>query len=256
MLHAYFDGSGQSNDPDTRVLILGCVAGIGDACETLRDRWKLLLKRRAASLIHMKEATQLRGAFEGCTRADVEPLLQGAIGLLTEATHGQSPLVAFACAVNMDAYRAIADQEQGLASPEMLCSFHTLNDVYEWYRANYQGKISRGDVELTFDQGELFRGYLESVRSHGEFRKHHRRWQYVQPIKTADAREEPLLQAADMLAWSSRRILASGVSDWQGGLAHDLYKTAKIATRVFAGNELRRAARSLAGQNKRYRRGN
>lgn len=260
MFDAFFDGSETTTAGDETWLVLGAVSGRRDTCERVRDHWQNLLERFGVASLHMREAG---GLTESIGRERFDALVQGAIGVLTQATFDrpQRRLLATFHALRMDHFREIVRWDSTVRTlPQELLALHSLNDVYQWHRAfgrwENVGAASglAPAIRLVFDRGEGFRGHLVSDWSNKLHRRHHRRWELIEAIDEASARDELMLQAADLLAWSARRRLAMGPADWRDRLARDVFETPKIPIkRIFQGEELRVATRALSGQGDRYR---
>lgn len=261
MLDAFFDGSGSSATSTDSWLVLAAVSGAEEACEIVRTHWKSLLDRFCVPSLHMREAVA-KSSVEGGGREQCEALVQGAIGILTETTfaHPNRRLLATFHAVNLDDFWDLKRVDPGVTTePEELLALYSLTDLFELHievnriaRTGEELSPSPG-IKLTFDRGEGFQGHLVSDWRNRKHRRHHRRWKLIEAIDEADSAEEPMLQAADLLAWSARRSLAGDNCDWPGDLAHDAVGRPKISWRVFRADGLRTAARALSGQAERYR---
>ena len=62
-------------------------------------------------------------------------------------------------------------------------------------------------IDIFYDRGEQFLRHIDHLWRGGTTSKHPF-WQLVNTVAPAKMRETPPLQAADMIAWSSNRLLA------------------------------------------------
>ncbi len=257
MLTAFFDGSGDGTDENCRSLVLGCMAGLNNVWSGFELEWQnvLLRDQGRAEFLHMKEAMQRSGEFAGWTEEQVCALIQGFIGLLQEVTVGSpKEMQGFAVVLDLDDYRALKSEEPALPGPELICAFCCLNNVYVWYEKVLGDRlITPQSMRLIFDRNERFHDPLYKAMESRRLRHLQPRWWFVAPVeKIEDMRVSPGLQAADLLAWSFRRLRNPSDEGWRERVARDVVKCVRSESVLLQGAQLRSAARVLTEQTERY----
>lgn len=111
----------------------------------------------------------------------------------------------FWCTVDLEAYRSLKSEGLNLADPlDILIDLP--RNVLNWFFAQWPGLIH--SAHFCFDQGEPFKDPFEqrwqkeksfSLNGTDYF------WSLLKTITTADMRDRPGLQAADLLAWAVNR---------------------------------------------------
>jgi hypothetical protein len=121
----------------------------------------------------------------------------------------------FACTVDLVAYRKLKAEGYVLEDPIEICNSHCPYTVLAWYASEYPGLIH--SAHYCFDQGERFKESFEKkwieekerMISPGAMDMF---WSLIKNVTTADMRQKPGLQAADLLAWGTNRKLSGGES--------------------------------------------
>jgi len=209
---SFFDGSGgEKNMP--RLTLAGMAAD--DSMWAEFDRgWNDILQSNdpPATYMHMREAMPLQGEFagsKGWTNRKIYTLAYKLLKFMSEMD--KTKFRQFMCTIDMDAYRKLELEGIRMDSAVEICS-KCPETVLAWYVTKYPGIIQ--NLHFFFDQGEPFKEVFEKtwvanknnvLGSHGAdiF------WGLLKTVTSADMRDYPALQAADMLAWSVNRDLTS-----------------------------------------------
>lgn len=199
VLWAYFDESGKLADSD-----FICLCGYlwDDASNQFADEWRHELHRLGIPFLHTTALFARREPYERLGWTDDRR--DDALGLLAQAINRHA-LVGIGCAVDAKHYRTMSPQQRNLMGgrhPEDFI-FHRLlkiiNDIFEEWG-------QRQPVSLIFDWEERFApkclSALVTLRKHKTTAR-----QNIASIGFADDVIFPPLQAADMLAFATRRHL-------------------------------------------------
>lgn len=209
---SYFDCSGGIKN--TPYLTLAGMAADDSMWAEFNRGWNDILKSNnpPAAYMHMREALTLGGEFDqkkGWTNQNIYTLAYKLLKFMSEMD--KTKFRQFMCAIDMNAYRRLESEGIWMHSPIEICN-KCPETVLSWYVTKYPGIIQH--LHFFFDQGEPFKEVFEklwisnknnTLGSHGAdiF------WSLLKTISSADMRDHPALQAADMLAWSVNRDLTS-----------------------------------------------
>ncbi len=157
----------------------------------------------------MREANALEREFlprNGWNRKKVESLITDLLMYLQ--TVDKKKLCMFACTVN------VADRDklkyEGHQIPEVveICNEWCSKMALNWYVAEYPGLVT--EMHYFFDQGEPFKEHFEKLWKRERARTlepspDYLFWSLIKTVTTADMRDKPGLQAADLFAWATNR---------------------------------------------------
>lgn len=212
-LEAYFDGS---NSTKPALLTLAGFAAEDSTWIEFDKQWKAILsdsaKRPVAKYIHMREANALECEFaprNGWNQKKVSALILDL--LLYLKTIDKERFRMCACTVDLLAREKL--KCEGLPIPEAvdICNDGCPKTFLFWYAAKYPGLIS--GTHYFFDKGEPFRDAFEKTWVHEKSRNLELNslfmyWSLIKTVTTADMKDKPGLQAADLLAWATNRYNA------------------------------------------------
>jgi len=209
---SYFDCSGGVKN--TPYLTLAGMAADDSMWSEFNRGWNDILRSSnpPAAYMHMTEALTLRGEFDqkkGWSNQSIYKLAYKLLKFMSEMD--KTKFRQFMCAIDMHAYRKLESEGIQMHGPIEICN-KCPETVLSWYVTKYPGVIQH--LHFFFDQGEPFKEGFEQLwtsnknnvlGSHGAdiF------WSLLKTISSADMRDHPALQAADMLAWSVNRGLTS-----------------------------------------------
>lgn len=118
----------------------------------------------------------------------------------------------FACSIDLRAHRKLCAEGFSVPDPVEVCNGHCPESVLVWFVTQYPGVV--GDAHYFFDHGEPFKMQFEEQWTKEKQnildlspRCHY--WQLIKTVTVADMRDKPALQAADLLAWASNRVLTA-----------------------------------------------
>ncbi len=212
-LKAYYDGSGKSHpNSKDRFLSLGGYAGTWPAWEALERRWAEVLSRWPCEYMHMHDAFHLNDHFaekRGWTHEMVEQLQRELSNecLSPIANEFRGQFVGTCCTVSLDEFGAAVAARPGLPDrykvPEAICVWDAVRDAFRLL-VPPEGGIPERDarVELHFDYGESFQHPFKKVWEKTKD-KDYPIFRNIVSIGSADAKQVPGLQAADMAAWTA-----------------------------------------------------
>lgn len=218
-LKAYFDGShfpGGGWETSTYITLAGYSAD-EEIWKAFDDKWNSVLadnsKRPAAKYLHMKEAILLDKEFSakrGWNYDKVFSLINELLRYLSIID--KKRFHQFACTVKMDAYRKMVSEGMSLDTPIEIINTCCPELALSWYFLHHPDKIIHS-AHFFFDQGEPFE---EVFRNRWTTEKNKivtlavlaDIWQILKSVTSADSKERPALQAADLFAWSINRDLA------------------------------------------------
>lgn len=199
MIKAYFDGS-RYDGPGIKLLSLGGVVASESVWSDFNQKWCIELKKYGLTSFHMTDAMARRGNFHGWERENIDNLLR----TLTNIVFGffERHLRVKSCTINLDDHQKAKALVPRLKEPEAICvDFCCGTPVPPEEDAPPNQLYS--DIVYYFDQNERFLKFIDRA-----WRRRRRRrrggWpQQVQRITKASTGEEPGLQAADLIAWST-----------------------------------------------------
>lgn len=181
-------------------------------------------QRPRAEFLHMKEAAHLSGSFSWKHGWNLKKVYSLVMDLLMYVqTVDKKRLRQFACSIDLNAYRKLLGQGFQIPDPIEICNGHCPEGVLVWYLGEHPGIISA--AHYFFDQSEPFKDPFEqrwknekaktlSLRPTAHY------WEIVKTVTTADMKDKPALQSADLLAWASNRVLNAQKDSFGVALEH------------------------------------
>lgn len=221
-LKAYFDGSGYSKDPNSGHLTLAGYIGIDDAWSEFNVAWRNMLARHGCAYMHMIEAKHLDKEFaiqKGWTEAKVSAVIEDLISscFAEIGWHKyRDKFCGVSCTIDLTDYRRVCAEFPGFEkrkSPESICVDCVVTVALSMLPADDSSETGKmGHVELIFDRNEAF---LHKINQPWlEHKKRSEILRHIASICTADMRNVPGLQAADVLAWYANYSHREGDSFW------------------------------------------
>jgi len=213
VLRAYYDGSGKADDPGCPFMTLGGWIGADDAIADFERRWKLVLKQYGHDYVHMREAFHSKGSFAGRKREEFRAFTNALFNDCVSKIEWEyrDRFVGTCCTVNLADYRRAAEGFPELTKrkkAEALCVDYVVHTALRLLPEDLSAPYGKtGVVRLRFDRTEPFRHTIQRAwdrwRTQGVF-------PFIASIDTGNAREDILLQAADVLAWATSRAYREG----------------------------------------------
>lgn len=199
MIKAYFDGS-RYDGPGIKLLSLGGVVASESVWSDFNQKWRTELQKYGLTIFHMKDAMGRRGEFYGWERQNIENLLK----TLTNILFGffERHLLVKSCTINLDDHQKAKALIPNLKEPEAICVDFCCGTPVS-LEEDVPPHRPYSDIVYCFDQNERFLRFIDRA---WRLRRKRRRggWpQQVQKILQASTVEEPGLQAADLIAWST-----------------------------------------------------
>jgi hypothetical protein len=199
VIRAFFDDSGKESDPSNRVV---CIAGYLAAGETpwniLGDRWRQILLTHGISWLHMKDFMPDKDEYAALKWdwPKKKAVLEDFIGAIRAAG-----LIGFGVGIDVDAWRKIPKEitrKEGDA--QQFCFARIMRMIVERMKVS----APRDFVSVHFDCDRnftpaRFQRFI-GIRDRDPDAK-----LYLQSFTIADPRVYIPLQAADLLAWESRK---------------------------------------------------
>src|SRR5260221_4345642 len=242
-LASYFDSSGDAAD---QFMTLAGVAADDSAWSSIENHWREILRNRIpqAEYMHMWEAHARRKGFDtakGWTETLVVMLIWDLIRDCLQ-TLDKKRFRLFSCTVDMNAYRKLKALTYKLDHPIDICNRYCSGIVLAWYVLKYPDVIH--SAHYFFDQGERFKGKFENEWRNENARarklKHFTWRSVIKTITTADMKETPALQIADMFAWATNRENTTKDGEKWHHLAHIMRQVIPSSTKVWREEDLRR----------------
>jgi hypothetical protein len=117
----------------------------------------------------------------------------------------------FGCTVDLVAYRKLTAEGFSFNDPIDICNEFSPFSVLAWYHADYPGLIH--SAHYFFDVDEPFKapfeeGWKSEKANFLDPTALREVWSLIKTVTTADMRDKPALQCADLLAWSTNRTLS------------------------------------------------
>ncbi len=214
-LEAYFDGAARDGNwsEEGSLVTLAGFAAEDDVWVGFDTAWNAILKddsrRPAAPYLHMREAVHRKGPFQkrhGWNLKKVGYLVTDLLQYMQ--TVDKQRFHQFGCTIDLRAYRAY--KQAGF--PVMQNHFEMCNQfcpftVLAWHITT-PGLMK--SMHFFFDKDEAFKEHFER-RWKAEKANNLRLngmdyfWSMIRCVCTADMRDKPALQAADLLAWGTNR---------------------------------------------------
>lgn len=176
--------------------------------------WKDILSSHnpPAPYMHMKDAIPLNEPFtrsNGWDNRKVYHLIHKLIKFMSGMD--KNKFRQFVCTIDMDAYRKLEASGIRMDTPLDICN-GCPEVILKWYIKDYPGIIEH--LHFFFDQTEPFEDNFRKLwkaQKQNSFYPHGNDifWGLIKTVTSADMRDRPALQAADMLAWSVNRDLTS-----------------------------------------------
>lgn len=217
-LEGYFDGSnsGAGWTKSSAVTLAGFAADDSIWYEFDKE-WRKILndsgRRPAAPYLHMRYATKGKSPFtykDGWNLKKVGFLITDLLMYLQ--TIDKSRFRQFACTVDLVAHRKLVAEGYSLPNPIRICNDHCATTALAWYGTNYPGLIH--SAHYFFDKDEPFEPVFKARWSEKKdatvvvsFVDYF--WSLIKTVTTADMKDKPALQAADLLAWATNRSLST-----------------------------------------------
>ena len=213
-LESYLDASG--NIKNVPYLTLAGMAADDLLWADFNRQWGNMLNSHPLrpNYMHMREAEKLEGEFrqdKGWTNKKVNQLVGD---LLIYLSHlDKKKFRQFFCVIDMDAHRKLEQEGIPLDDPIDICNKGCPEIILGWYILDYP-KLIIDSAHFFFDQTEPFE---EPFKQKWIAEKERRVnvaagdvfWSIIKTVTSADMRQHPPLQAADMLAWAVNRDLTS-----------------------------------------------
>ena len=204
---AYFDASGDADDPACRVLSVAGWIAPETKWRRLEHAWKRVCDREGVSGLHMKDFAHSRREFEGW-KCD-EPRRQRFLGDLAKIIHHHTNRE-FSHTMFLDGYRAVNEQyelREHVGSPYAIGVWLSILAVQDWMKKTHPSD----DVLFAFEKGDGDEGLItRQLKSDGIdlgvdpiFLKKH--WS----DDDGQIRTVPALECADFLAYEH----AKGMTD-------------------------------------------
>jgi hypothetical protein len=160
----------------------------------------------------MREATKRHGAFShklGWNFKKVEALITDL--LMFMQTLDKERFHQFGCTIDLEAYKRLSSLGLSFNDPITICNDFCPFAVLAWYHGYYPGIIH--SAHFFFDTDEPFKAPFEDRwrQETGNFLDPtalREVWGVIKTVATANMRDKPALQAADLLAWASNRVHA------------------------------------------------
>jgi len=207
-MKAYFDGSG---DKDSEFLVLSGVAASDATWANFQSHWNAILTNRTpvAPYVHMRELAPLRKAFSkklGWDDFKADRLVTNC--LMYAQRLDKNDFRTFTCSIDLEEYRRLITQGESLPDYYELCSYFCPEQILKWYLNNFAERFPE-ELHFYFDQNERHKGVFEKKWNRGKKsgRGLLNHWHLIRSVNTADMRDTPALQLADVLAWGHNRRL-------------------------------------------------
>lgn len=201
MIRAFFDDSGKESDLDNRIVcIAGYIAGEGMHWDAFSQGWRHQLLRHGISWLHMKDFMLDRGEYK-TLRWDwpkKKEVLDDFIAVIKV-----SQIVGFAVAVDADAWRKIPKElTRREGDAQQFCFIRLMAMIIE----RMKRVLPQDIVSMCFDCDKgftpvRFQRFLQ-IRDSDPLAR-----QYFQSFSISEPRIFTPLQAADLLAWETRKEL-------------------------------------------------
>jgi len=211
MIECFFDDSGKESQPDHRFVVMAGYIGHDGIWFPFIQKWRHLLMRHALPALHMREWVKVCQAKKwGSDQGHI--VIRDFVQVIRE-----SQLIGLGIAVDAEAWRGLpSNRRRAFGNAQEFCFQRIMRRVIDRVAAAEE----RDRIALIFDQDFQFAkprlGLLERL-SKGDPRIS----QQVAAISFADSRAYYQLQAADLLAWETRRHLVDrtagrpGATRWQ-----------------------------------------
>jgi hypothetical protein len=197
VIEAYFDDSGKETDPAGRFPVVAGYFGDTHWWYEFNARWRHLLNQHGLPYLHMREWLRM-AAERGWSTVKRNTILLEFVDVIRNAH-----LVGFGCGVDAEVWLALsAQRRKAFGNAQEFCFQRIVRRVAD----RMSNARSREFVSLVFDQD------LEYAPPRLQLYRHIKNGdprvaQWFTAISFADMRYYEALQAADLLAWQTRRQL-------------------------------------------------
>ena len=210
VLKVFLDGSGKSDDPESRFLTLAGCSAEDAVWAGLEEGW--------AEEIHMS-----RLMSSGMPESEVlERVERALLSVRRAVAQGMKTLL---YSVNLKDYRRWKYILK-LPQPERLCAEWC---VYQAIKSYSDSQISLAQpVDVFFDQNEPF---LRHICMDNQSKKLKRRYPLLGLVRApvpVDSSSVPPVQVADMFSWSRNRLIAGSHDEFRRKVANLVLKTAVV----------------------------
>lgn len=201
MLHGFFDDSGKEGDPSNRII---CAAGYiapPSVLNSFQEIWKLFLVKHNLEWLHMKDFMNDKSseyAYLGWDWPKKKSVLEDFSGAIK-----MNHLIGFGVSIDAEAWRKMPSHiTKQFGTAQELCFMRILRMVVERLKRSCPDER----VSIIFDCDQTFaparfQRYLR-LREYDEAAS-----QFLSSFTVADPRVYLALQAADLLAWETRKDL-------------------------------------------------
>jgi hypothetical protein len=208
VIEAYFDDSGKESDHTHRFVVLaGYMAAEGLPWNRFYQAWRHLLLRHGLPHIHMKDILGIAQA-KGWDIPKLNEVLREFIAAIKDAQ-----LIGFGVAVDANEWRALSkERRKRFGDAQEFCCSRILRRIVD--RLNEAG-FPEEQISITFDRDwEFARRRLTLIEEISKRAPQIRR--NLAQLSFADSEHFYPLQAADLLAWETRRELAHRIEGERG----------------------------------------
>jgi len=217
-LRAFYDGSGKIHDPACKFVNLAGLAATEISWPKFSSEWLRVLEANAAPrserglpYFHSKEAVHCYSGYSDWDSNRVSRLIGELIAVMSGCE--RTDLMAMSCSVSIPAYKTFsAKVARRFRSADTICIDMCLGTTLR-----HPGRDVKG-IELNFDRRENFLPIVQKAWKHRSEDKRTLWWSsYVSKVSEVDdMRDEPGIQAADLLAWLANRYHTHGSGDIWG----------------------------------------
>jgi hypothetical protein len=208
VIYAYFDDSGKEADPSNRHICMAGYMGSGEDWDDFEQDWRSLLLKHGIGWIHMKELIHFKGEYKelGWDAAKRDAVLFDFIEVIKD-----SPFVGFGVGVDIEAWALVPEEEKKKSgNAHDFCFQRIMRGVID--RLEVAAPNDLLQVVFDRDQSVANRRFYMFSRIH---QSDPRATVYLQAITFANPKLMLGLQAADLLAWETRKE----VSQKSGGFS-------------------------------------
>jgi hypothetical protein len=209
--------------------------------------WNAALSRDAlrpkAPYLHMKEMRQKSGIFGHGAGWNDDKRAKLIMDLLYfMRTLDKKRFRMFGCSIDLRAHREAIASGAVLASPIKICNHFVPQLALAWYIQEFPGVISW--AHYYFDANEPFRHcfeqlWLKKKRDRLDHTANREAFQLIKSVGVVDAKDNPAMQAADLLAWALNRNLTAEEGDFMKHLAHVVTQIIPNYTAYFSTGSLK-----------------
>jgi hypothetical protein len=202
MIKAYFDGS-RYDGRGIKLLCLGGVVASETVWPDFNQKWRVTLQTYGLTSFHMTDAMAHRGDFDGWETVKIDDLLKA----LTNIVGGffDRHLRVKSCVVNLDDYQKANTDVPRLKNPEAICVDFCCGTPVPPEEATPVDQ-QHSDIIFCFDKNESFLKFIDQAWRRRRKRRRGGWPEQVRNVLKASSTQEPGLQAADLIAWSTNAV--------------------------------------------------